>query len=146
MGNFSRDLAVSPELKTHLESMATTVAKPKGTVLFRRGDDVVGAFLIHSGKVSLGLDCDTSIYPTRVLGPGCVVGLPATVSGNPYSLTAKVVEDAELGFVSRDSIMDCLRQHPDLCFKVMDILSGEICDIRSALKRADLKRPSKIST
>jgi CRP-like cAMP-binding protein len=143
MAVLSRDLTVSTELKFHLESLATTVARPKGTVLFRRGDDVVGAFLIHSGKVSLGLDCDTSIYPTRVLGPGCVVGLPATVSGNRYSLTAKVVEDAELGLISRESVMDCLRQHPDLCFKVMDMLSGEISEIRSALKRVDLKRPAK---
>ena len=143
MAAFTRDLLAPPELKSQLENLATIVTKPKGTVLFRRGDEVTGAFLIRAGKVSLGLDCGSSIYATRVLGQGSVVGLPATVSGNRYSLTAEVVEDAELGFISRDAVMDCLRSHPDLCFKVMAMLSGEICEIRAALKQADLKRPSR---
>ena len=128
------NLIPSPELQAELEFLATIVFKPKGTILFRRGDDVSGIFLIRSGQVSLSLDCETPIYPARILGSGAIAGLPATVSGNPYSLTAQVVEDAELAFVPRDAVLQCLHNHPNLCFQVMDMLSGEISGIRSAFK------------
>lgn len=132
-----RNLMVSPELKDELERLATIVSQPRGAVLFRRGDSVSGVFLIRKGKVSLALDCETPVYPKRTLCAGCVVGLPATVSGAPYSLTAEVVEDAELGFVPRQAVMDCLRCNPHLCFQVMDMLSGEISGIRAAVKLVD---------
>ena len=143
MAALSRDLLASPDMKNQLERLATIVSRPKGTVLFRRGDAVLGSFLIRRGKVSLRLDGGSSIYPTRVFSAGSLVGLPATVSGAPYSLTAEVVEDAELAFVPRESMMDFLRAQPRLCLQVMDLLSGEISEIRSALKQTDLTRPGR---
>jgi CRP-like cAMP-binding protein len=131
----AKNLIPSHELQAELGSRATIVFKPKGTILFRRGDDVSGVFLIRSGQVSLGLDCETPIYPARILGPGAIAGLPATVSGNPYSLNAKVVEDSELAFVPRNAVVACLQNNPFLCFQVMDMLGGEISDIRSAFKQ-----------
>jgi CRP-like cAMP-binding protein len=143
MATQGRNLIPSPELKAELEQRAIVVFKPKGTILFRRGEDVSGVFLIRSGRVSLALDCETPLYPARVLGPGAIAGLPATVSGNPYSLTAKVVDDAELAFVPRDAVLECLQNNPPLCFQVMDLLSGEISDIRSAFKQNDSTRRAK---
>jgi CRP-like cAMP-binding protein len=143
MATQSINLIPSPELKAELEQLATIVFKPRATVLFRRGDDAYGLFLIRSGRVSLALDCETSLYPARILGPGAIVGLPGSVSGNPYSLTAKVVDDAELAFVPRDAVLACLQNNPTLCFQVMDILSGEISDIRSAFKQNGSIQPAK---
>jgi CRP-like cAMP-binding protein len=143
MATQGRNLIPSPELKAELEQRATVVFKAKGAILFRRGEDVSGVFLIRSGRVSLALDCETPLYPARILGPGAIAGLPATVSGNPYSLTAKVVEDAELAFVPRDAVLECLRNNPTLCFQVMDMLSGEISDIRSAFKQNGSSRQAK---
>ena len=137
------NLIPSPELKAELEQRATTVFKRKGTILFERGEEVSGLFLIRSGRVSLALDCETSVYPPRILGPGAIAGLPATVSGNPYSLTAMVVDDAELAFVPRAAVLNCLQNNPTLCFQVMDMLSGEICDIRSAFKQNGSSRRAK---
>lgn len=143
MATRDSNLIPSPELKAELEQAATIVFKPKGTILFRRGDDPSGVFLIHSGRVSLGLDCETSLYPARILGPGAIAGLPATVSGNPYSLTAKVIDDSELAFVPRAAVLACLQDSPLLCFQVMDMLSGEISDIRSAFKNGGANRRTK---
>jgi CRP-like cAMP-binding protein len=131
----ANDLIPSSELQLELERLATTVLKPAGSFLFRRGDDVSGIFLIRSGRISLALDYETPVYPARILGPGAVTGLPAAISGNPYSLTAKVVEDSELGFVPRAQVVECLKNNSLLCFQVMNILSDEIGDIRSAFKR-----------
>jgi len=143
MAALGKNWIPSLELQEQLERLATIVFKPKGSILFRRGDDASGLFLIRRGQVSLGLDCETSVYPPRILGPGAIAGLPATVSGNPYSLTAEVVDDAELAFVPRDAVMESLQDNPILCFQVMDMLSGEISGIRSALKQNDLSRRAK---
>ena len=131
----TNNLIPSPELRAELESLATIVSKPKGTILFRRGDDASGVFLVRKGRVNLGLDFVSRVYPDRTLAAGAIAGLPATVSGNPYSLTAKVAEDSELAFVPRDAVVACLRSNPFLCFQVMYMLSGEISGIRSAFKK-----------
>ena len=125
----------TPVLREELERLAIRVFKPAGSVLFQRGDDASGVFLIHRGKVNLALDDATPIFPDRVLGPGAMIGLPASVSGNPYSLTAKVLEDSELAFVPRKSFVECLRSDSLLCLQAMDILSDEIAYIRSAFKQ-----------
>ncbi len=131
----SATLLPSPELKRELEQLASTVTKPRGAILFNRGDEAGGVFLIRKGKVSLGLDYESAIYCPRILSSGAILGLPGTVSGNPYSLTATVVENAELAFVTRDSVLSCLRDNVMLCFQVMEMLSGEICNVRSAFKK-----------
>jgi CRP-like cAMP-binding protein len=140
MAGSGTNLIPSVELKERLLSLATLVSKPKGTILFRRGDRVSGLFLILRGKVSLGLESESSVFPTRTLPAGCIAGLPGTVSGNPYSLTAEVIQDAELAFVPRKAVLDILHQDSVLCFQVMEMLSGEISQIRSALKVTDLNR------
>ena len=132
----ARNLVPSPELQVELERLAKVVLKPKGAILFRRGDDVTGVYLIRSGRISLGLDHESPVYPARMLGPGAIAGLPASISGNAYSLTAEVVEDSELAFVRREAVVECLRKNPFLCFQVMDLLSDEIADIRSAFKQS----------
>ena len=129
------DLVVSSAMQEQLLLLATALSKAKGSLLFRHGDPVRAVFLIRSGKVRLALDGANSSFPSRILGPGSVAGLPASVAGSPYSLTAEVIEDAELAFVPRQTLLACLQKNPQLCFEVMDILSGEISQTRSVLKR-----------
>ena len=137
------DLVVSPAMQEELLRVATSIFKVKGAILFRHGDAVSGLYLIRRGKVSLTLDGANSAFPPRILGAGSVAGLPATVAGSPYSLTAQVLEDADLAFVSREAVVECLRQNPQLCFEVMDMLSGEISGTRFAIKQSGTLRPRK---
>ncbi len=136
---------LSPQLRTELERLASIVSKPKGTVLFRRGDPVSGAFLIREGKVNLELDPAIPIYPPRTLRSGSIVGLPASVSGAAYSLTARVMEDSELGYIPRQEVIELLESNPHLCFEAMEMVSEEISRMRSALKlvgsQSKLARP-----
>jgi len=69
-----------------------------------------------------------------MLGPGAIAGLPASVSGNPYSLTAEVLQDSELAFVPRHLVVSFLKNNPILGFEVIRMLSSEICDARSVFK------------
>ncbi|HUB02862.1 MAG TPA: Crp/Fnr family transcriptional regulator [Terriglobales bacterium] len=131
----SHDLAISSALRQQLLQVSTFAIRPEGAVLFRCGDHCAGLFLILSGRVRLVLEPSNPVLPDRVLGPGHLVGLPSAMAGAPYSLTAVVVESAELACVSRPELTACLRSSPELCFEVMEILSREISGTRSAIKR-----------
>jgi CRP/FNR family transcriptional regulator len=134
------NLVPSLELTKHLERLSTIVHKPKGTILFRRGEAASGLYLIRRGEVSLTIDCNDPTLSPRIMTSGFFVGLPATVSGNPYSLSAEVVQDAELAFIPRKAVLGLLRQNSTLCFQVMEMLSEEISLIRSAFKSTDTHR------
>lgn len=121
-------------LKDQLEIVGTRIKKARGSFLFQRGDEVSGVFLISQGAIRLGLERDLPGFPARHLGPGSVVGLPATLSDMPYSLTAEVLEESEVVYVPRPRLLDLLREKPELCFHVMAILSEELTQTRSAIE------------
>jgi CRP-like cAMP-binding protein len=122
---------VAPDaLKIQLKAVGSPIQRTRGAYLFRRGDAVTGIFLLAQG-----VDGDPAGFPSRHVGPGSVVGLPGTLSDSTYSLTAEVVEDAELVVLSRERLLDLLREKPHLCFQVMNILTEELTQTRTALER-----------
>jgi CRP-like cAMP-binding protein len=123
---------VSPKLTRELRVLATPVFKQKGTILFRAGYPARGAFLVRQGRVRLALDQAVELYPTRILGSGSVIGLPATFSGEPYSLTAEAAEDCNLDFIPRRKILNLMRRNPKIGFQIVRILSEEIFEMRKA--------------
>jgi CRP-like cAMP-binding protein len=130
------DLAISSALRQQLMQISKFAIRKAGAVLFRRGDPCAGLFLVLNGRVRLVLDTPSEVFPERVLGPGCVIGLPSVLAGAPYSLTAEVVEDAEFAHVTQEDLTECLRGNTALSFEVMEILSREISGTRSAMKRS----------
>ena len=132
---------VSADLKSEFEKLSSAVSKSKGTVLFRRGDPASGLFMVRTGKVTLELESAERVYPTRILGPGSVAGLPASVSGAAYSLTATVAEDSELAYIPREKLIRLLGENPQLCMSAMRMMSREISRMRAAVKRSPTARP-----
>lgn len=65
-------------------------------------------------------------YPARTLGSGSVISLPATFSGEPYSLTDEAKRDCRLYFVPRRKLLDLLRRNPEVGFHIVRILCEEI--------------------
>lgn len=128
-------LVAPEELKAHLIATGRSIERGRGTYLFRRGDPVNGIFLVAEGVVRLGLDGNPASFPWREVGAGSVVGLPATLSDSNYTLTAEVVEDSRLIFLPRQTLVELLRQKPELCFQVMNILTEELTQTRGALEQ-----------
>jgi CRP-like cAMP-binding protein len=120
------------ELKTQFEQAASLVSQPKGAILFRSGEEASGVFLIRKGRINLELNTRDGIYSSRSLGPGDVLGLPATLSGAPYSFTATIAATAELAFVPRKAVVDILQTNPEWSFHALTMLSEEISEIQSA--------------
>ncbi|HVT96901.1 MAG TPA: Crp/Fnr family transcriptional regulator [Acidobacteriaceae bacterium] len=121
------------ELAAELDRVASNVALRKGTALFHSGDPLSGVFVVRKGAVAMSVDGQNAIYPPRTLGPGEIAGLPATLTGH-YSLTAKIEQDSELGFVPGPKVTEILECNPRLCMIAMRLMSDEIARVRSALK------------
>jgi CRP/FNR family transcriptional regulator len=54
----------------------------------------------------------------RIAEPGEVLGLPATVTGKSYELTADVLEPAQANFISRVDFLSFLREHGEVSLRV----------------------------
>jgi CRP-like cAMP-binding protein len=124
---------ISADVLSKLHHESTPILKPKGSVLFRAGQPVRGAFIIRSGRVTMKLDRST-LCPARTVGAGTIVGLPATFSGEPYSLTAELQTDCKLDFVPRARLLSLLRNNPEVGFQIVRMLSEEIFQMRKAAK------------
>jgi len=132
---------VSPAMREELLRLSMRIIRePKGKVLFRQGDDAQGLYLVCSGRVSLGMEQGNSAFPPRIVGPGGVLGLPATVAGSPYSLTAETLDKTELAFVPRELVLKTLATNQELCFEVMQLLSSEISGTRNAIRQIGSSR------
>lgn len=131
------------EVRKQLQAIATPVLKDKGTVLLQMGQPCRGAFLVRSGKVQLSLDNVSSLYPARTVGSGFIVGLPATFSGEPYSLTAETKSRCRLEFIPRQKLLSLLYRNPDAGVQILRLLSEEIFYIRKLVNNGG--RSSRMS-
>ena len=130
------------DLWTALDRKAADLSAPAGTQLFREGEPVRGVYLLRKGQVRLYLSARNGRSMTyRVVEPPYILGLPATLLHQPYSLSAKVVRDAQLGFVEHGDVMRRLRQRADICMHVLEFLSQEMVWIRHVHAQTLTLRP-----
>lgn len=100
-----------------------------GSFLFRRGEVSKGVFVVIEGRVALSAGED----PTRIVRiaeRGSLLGLPATVSGKRYSLTAEVVAQSRLALLSTGRFKELLRDNPALGLIVVKMLAEEVSAVR----------------
>jgi CRP/FNR family cyclic AMP-dependent transcriptional regulator len=92
---------------------------PKGATLFVEGQSPRGVFILCSEKAKLSTSsADGKTLILRISEPGEVLGLPATVTGKPYELTAEVIEPTQANFISREDFLRFLREHGEAALRV----------------------------
>ena len=110
---------LSPPAVQKLAAITSAAAYPKGATLFVEGQLPRGVFVLCSGKVKLSTSsADGRSLILRISEPGEVLGLPATVTGKPYELTADVVEPTQANFISRPDLLNFLREHGEAALRV----------------------------
>jgi CRP/FNR family cyclic AMP-dependent transcriptional regulator len=102
-----------------LAAITSAAAYPKGATLFVEGQTPRGVFILCSGRVKLSTtSADGRSLILRISESGEVLGLPATVTGKPYELTADVIEPAQANFISRQDFLAFLREHGEAALRV----------------------------
>jgi len=131
VGAKSNILKVSDELKAGLESVGRKRDFPPAHVLFREDGESAGVFLVFKGKVRMGVSNVPEL--DRVFSAGSLLGLPATFTGHPYSLTAVTVVQSDIVHLPGEEFLQLMRERPDLCREATDMLGHEVTFIKSAL-------------
>lgn len=107
-----------------LDAISSAATYPRDAILFVEGQDPRGAFVICNGRVKLSTgSADGKSIIVRVAEAGEIVGLPGTISGKPYELTAEALEPVQANFIPRDAFLQFLRQHGEAAVRVSEMLS-----------------------
>ncbi len=102
-----------------LAAITSAATYPKGAMLFLEGQVPRGVFILCSGRVKLSTShTDGRTLILRISEPGEVLGLPATVTGKPYELTAEVIEPTQANFISHTDFLNFLREHGEAALRV----------------------------
>ena len=108
-----------PTAVQSLASITSAAVYPKGAMLFVEGQAARGVFVLCSGRVKLSTSsADGRTLILRMSESGEVLGLPATVTGKAYELTAEVIEPTQANFISRDDFLKFLRDHGEAALRV----------------------------
>ena len=112
-----------------LENIKHAAAYPQGAVLFVEGQMPRGIFLLCKGTVKLSvISRSGKKMIVELAAPGQVLGLSATISGEPYEVTAETNEPCLINFVNRDHFLRFLKDNVEACFKVAEQLSEKYHD------------------
>lgn len=107
-----------------LATITSSAAYPRGATLFVEGQTPRGVFILCSGRVKLSTSAaDGSTLIARISREGEVLGLPATVTGKPYELTAEVIEPTQANFISRAEFLKFLREHGEAALRIAQQLA-----------------------
>jgi CRP/FNR family transcriptional regulator, cyclic AMP receptor protein len=108
-----------PPAVQRLAAITSAAAYPKGATLFVEGQLPRGVFILCSGRVKLSTSsADGKTLIIRIAEPGEVLGLPATVTGTAYELTADVIEPTQANFISRQDFLLFLRENGEAALRV----------------------------
>ena len=116
--------------------LKSTEAYHENTVLFAEGQAPNGVFMLCQGQAKVSrVSRGGKTFPPRIVNPGEVLGLNASVTGEPYELTAETTRPSQLNFVKREDFLGFLKEHGDACLHVAQQLS------RASQAGYDIVRP-----
>ena len=115
---------LAPDAVRDLAVITSASSYPKGAALFVEGQTARGVFIVCTGRVKLSTSSpDGKTLIARISRDGEVLGLPATITGKSYELTAEVIEPTQANFISRGDFLDFLRNHGDVSLRVAEQLA-----------------------
>lgn len=98
---------------------------PKGTVLFLEGQSPRGVWVLCAGRAKLSAcSREGKSLILQIAEPGQLLGLSATLSGEPYELTAETLEPSQAAFVKREDFLLYLKENGEACLRAAQHLSN----------------------
>jgi len=108
------------------QNIKDTVTHAKGILLFVEGESPRGIFVLCQGRVKLSVCSGTGkTLIFKIAETGAVLGLCATINGQPYELTAETLDTCQLKFVRREDFLRFLSEHKDAWLGIARYLLDE---------------------
>jgi len=107
------------------DAIKFSAAYPGGAVLFAAGQMPRGIHLLCRGRVKLSIGAaNGKALILKIVEPGEVLGLHATIAGTPYEMTAETLHPSQLNFVKREDFLRFIKEHGEACMKTAEHLSN----------------------
>jgi CRP-like cAMP-binding protein len=120
------DILADAVLCAEIEKWSARSFVKEGEILFQQGGSPGYAFFLNSGEIALTMHVSGDALWRVRAGKGSLLGLPAIVGNEPYSMTATLMVDSEICRISRDDFHQLTQQNPRLCCNILQILAGEV--------------------
>ena len=118
---------LSPDLYQALHGIKSVKVYSKGAILFRRGMPVSGIYVVDSGRVRIMLSARGGRPQLlEIAGPGTILGLSETMSGDDYRVTAQAEDHVTASFIPRDGFLEFLRLNCEYCMQIVRLLSENL--------------------
>jgi CRP-like cAMP-binding protein len=132
MGNPSIDVIVDAGLKNEILERSVKFVAEDG-FLFLQGKPPNALYFVKSGKVQMAMMARERVALSFIAGEGSLLGLPATFSNQPYSMTAKASPTAEIFRLGADTFYELLTTDSRMQEAAWRILASEVRAARQAL-------------
>jgi len=132
---------MSPDAIRGFDDIKEQSVLGKGALLFAEGRPSRGVYVLCEGRAKLSICSDSGKrLMLRVAGPGEVLGLGSTLSGEPYEVTAELLDTAQVVFVKRKELLKFLRENPSICMEVVRRLSDDLHGAYERVRSLGLSR------
>lgn len=130
----SSSFVAEKELIDALEKRSSSITCTEETRLFSQGADPKGLYILRKGSASLTMESPTGgVLMSISLHSGSLLGLPALIGNEPYTLTATAAAGAELGFITREDFNSLMLTDPTIAVRVLRVLAAEVRTARHAI-------------
>jgi CRP/FNR family cyclic AMP-dependent transcriptional regulator len=131
-----RALTVEPTTRTafgelpqsivnELEAISFPILYPDGAKLYSEGEPARGIFIVRSGRLKLFLcSGDGRTLILRMAKAGDVLGLPGTLSGKQYEVTAETLGPCQLAFIKREPFLRLMNNYKEISLGVAQQLTA----------------------
>lgn len=108
---------------------------PRGQVLFYEGDPVQTLYILATGRVKVTAVSDEGKEQIlNLFGPGDVFPHVGFFEAGVYPATARVIEDARVGLLTRDTLLELAGRHAKLAVQLLVAMEDRIRQLQDRLK------------
>lgn len=130
----SSSFVAERELIEALEKRSSTLFFEEEHKLFVQGGNPNGLYILRQGTAVLSMESPTGgVLMSITLFPGSLLGLPALIGNEPYTLTGTAQNGSEFGFVTREDFNSLMLSDPNLAVRVLRVLAAEVRTARHAI-------------
>jgi len=115
-----------PSSVKDFDAVKSTATYPKGALLFVEKQDARGVYVLCEGEVKLSISSpEGKILIMRIARAGELLGLMATMAGQPCEVTAETIHPCQVAFVRREDFLRFLANHPEASQNVVRQMSSQ---------------------
>ena len=100
---------------------------PRGSVLFVEGQQPRGVYVLCEGRAKVSIaSAEGKTLVLRIAQPGDLLGINATLTGQPYGATAETLERSRIDFVARADLLKLLDRDKKAYLGVAQALGNKL--------------------